>query len=100
MNFFTKNIKVAPEGVYIILTSSIILISLSIFLIYISFYWLAATSLVLFALICYFFRDPSRPTTEDNNVFLSPVDGKVISITNVNDPEIGESKKIAIFLCL
>ena len=98
MNFFTKNIKVAPEGVYIILTSSIILISLSVFLIYISFYWLAATSLVLFALICYFFRDPSRPTIEDNNVFLSPVDGKVISITNVNDPEIGESKKIAIFL--
>ena len=45
-----------------------------------------------------FFRDPSRPTIEDNNVFLSPVDGKVISITNVNDPEIGESKKIAIFL--
>ena len=98
MNFFTKNIKVAPEGVYIILTSSIILISLSVFLIYISFYWLAATSLVLFALICYFFRDPSRSTTEDNNVFLSPVDGMVISITNVNDPEIGESKKIAIFL--
>ena len=98
MNFFTKNIKVAPEGVYIILTSSIILISLSVFLIYISFYWLAATSLVLFSLICYFFRDPSRPTIEDNNVFLSPVDGKVISITNVNDPEIGESKKIAIFL--
>ena len=98
MNFFTKNIKVAPEGVYIILSSSIILISLSIFLIYISFYWLAATSLILFALICYFFRDPSRPTIDDNNVFLSPVDGKVISITNVNDPEIGESKKIAIFL--
>lgn len=98
MNFFIKNIKVAPEGINIILSSAIVLGITSALLFYFSFFWLAIFTLVFLVLIFYFFRDPNRPTLEDENIFLSPVDGKVISITHYNDPDIGDAKKIAIFL--
>ena len=98
MNFFTKNIKIAPEGINIILSSAIVLGITSALLFYFSFFGLAIFTLVFLVLIFYFFRDPNRPTLEDENIFLSPVDGKVISITHYNDPDIGDAKKIAIFL--
>ena len=98
LSFFTKNIKIAPEGIYIILSSAIVLGITSALLFFFSFFWLAIFSLVLLVLIFYFFRDPNRPGLEDKNIFLSPVDGKVISITHYNDPDIGDAKKIAIFL--
>ena len=98
MNFFTKNIKIAPEGLNIILSSAVVLGITSALLFYFSFFVSAVLILVFLALIFYFFRDPNRPELEDKNSFLSPVDGKVISITHYNDPDIGEAKKIAIFL--
>lgn len=98
MNFFTKNIKIAPEGINIILSSAVVLGITSALLFYFSFFVLAALTLVFLVLIFYFFRDPNRPELGDKNTFLSPVDGKVISITHYNDPDIGEAKKIAIFL--
>ena len=98
MNFFKKNIKIAPEGVNIILCSAIVLGFISAVLFYFNFFLLSVFTLVFLALIFYFFRDPTRPTLENKNIFLSPVDGKVISITHYNDSDIGETKKIAIFL--
>ena len=98
MNFFTKNINIAPEGLNIILSSAVVLGITSALLFYFSFFVSAVLTLVFLALIFYFFRDPNRPELEDKNSFLSPVDGKVISITHYNDPDIGEAKKIAIFL--
>ena len=51
--------------------------------------------LTLFSL--YFFRDPQRIPPNDNG-FLSPADGKVVQIINVEDEEIGPAKQISIFL--
>ena len=56
---------------------------------------LALAVLTLFSL--YFFRDPQR-IPPNNNGFLSPADGKVVQIINVEDEEIGPAKQISIFL--
>ena len=52
-----------------------------------------------FLVCCFFFRDPVReikPSNQDD--FLSPADGTVLYVKDVKDPDIGDSKKIAIFL--
>ena len=51
--------------------------------------------LTLFSL--YFFRDPQR-IPPNNDGFLSPGDGKVVQIIDVEDAEIGKAKQISIFL--
>lgn len=46
-----------------------------------------------------FFRDPQRKIPEGDNIIISPADGKVTTVTTVNDPDIGEnSKLVSIFL--
>ncbi|MBI5573883.1 MAG: phosphatidylserine decarboxylase family protein [Elusimicrobia bacterium] len=60
-------------------------------------------SAVFFLLICfcfYFFRDPVRIITADDNVILSPADGTVFEISNVDEPLIikGRAKIVKIFL--
>jgi len=54
-------------------------------------------ALLLFCLN--FFRDPVRQCTGDKNSIVSPADGKIIRIAEVNDLDVGpESKLISIFL--
>ena len=55
-------------------------------------------SFLLFTL--YFFRNPKRNSVGESNQMLSPADGKVIQIININDPEIGNAKQISIFLSI
>ena len=51
---------------------------------------------ILFSL--YFFRDPVRIPLGESNQMVSPADGKVVQILDVNDSEIGKAKQISIFL--
>ncbi|MBT5077551.1 MAG: phosphatidylserine decarboxylase family protein [Candidatus Marinimicrobia bacterium] len=51
---------------------------------------------ILFSL--YFFRDPVRIPLGEANKMVSPADGKVVQILDVDDPEIGNAKQISIFL--
>ncbi len=51
---------------------------------------------ILFSL--YFFRDPVRIPLGESNQMVSPADGKVVQILDVEDPEIGRAKQISIFL--
>ena len=51
---------------------------------------------ILFSL--YFFRDPVRIPLGEGNQMVSPADGKVVQIVDVDDPEIGKAKQISIFL--
>ena len=51
---------------------------------------------ILFSL--YFFRDPVRIPLSEANQMVSPADGKVVQILDVDDPEIGKAKQISIFL--
>ena len=46
-----------------------------------------------------FFRDPDRKIPEGDNIIISPADGKITTITTINDPDVGEnSKLVSIFL--
>jgi len=55
---------------------------------------------IIFLFTLYFFRDPARKIPEGNNLILSPADGTIIEITDVNeDTFIKEpSVKVTIFL--
>ena len=51
--------------------------------------------LILFSL--YFFRDPQR-ISPNNDGFISPGDGKIVQIIDIEDIDIGKAKQISIFL--
>ena len=95
-----KNIKIAPEGYKIIFNTLGVCLITFIISVYSEYSWIEMLSIYLFyilLIVCYFFRDPSRKNTPSKN-FLSPADGRIISITDYIDPDIGKSIKIAIFL--
>jgi len=48
----------------------------------------------------YFFRNPKRKPVGTSNQMVSPADGKVIQIINVDDPDISNAKQISIFLSI
>ncbi|MDP6685098.1 MAG: phosphatidylserine decarboxylase family protein [Candidatus Marinimicrobia bacterium] len=45
-----------------------------------------------------FFRDPKRKIPQEKGIIVSPADGKIVQIKPVEDPEIGKSNLISIFL--
>ncbi len=55
-------------------------------------------SFLLFTL--YFFRNPKRKPVGTSNQMVSPSDGKVIQIINIDDPDISNAKQISIFLSI
>ena len=57
---------------------------------------IALWGFILFSL--YFFRDPVRIPLSEANQMVSPADGKVVQILDVDDSEIGKAKQISIFL--
>ncbi|MEO6877497.1 MAG: phosphatidylserine decarboxylase family protein [Gemmatimonadaceae bacterium] len=63
--------------------------------------WLLAFALTLIALwVAYFFRDPTRTGDRGNQVVISPADGKVVMITEVDEPLFMKSRavRISIFM--
>ena len=59
--------------------------------------WINLTMALLTLFSLYFFRDPQRIPL-NNDGFLSPGDGKVVQIIDIEDAEIGKAKQISIFL--
>ena len=65
--------------------------------------FLGVIGLMLTVWVYYFFRDPERIIIEDDNYLVSPADGEVIKVEEVNGPkEVGlenkRLKKISIFM--
>ena len=63
--------------------------------------WLAAFVLLLLALwVAYFFRDPERTGERGARLVVSPADGKLIMITEVDEPSFigGRAIRISIFM--
>ena len=58
-----------------------------------------ALSLVELEIIT-FFRDPDRPIPADPDVLVSPADGVVTHIEEVDEPEFGKALRISIFLSI
>ncbi|GAB4327697.1 MAG: hypothetical protein Kow0037_01450 [Calditrichia bacterium] len=55
---------------------------------------------ILMVFNIYFFRDPERKIPQDANAILSPADGKVVMITEMEEPQFFQTrvKRISIFL--
>ena len=63
--------------------------------------WLAALVVLLLALwVAYFFRDPERTGERGPSLVVSPADGKLIMITEVDEPTFvkGRAVRISIFM--
>jgi phosphatidylserine decarboxylase len=63
--------------------------------------WLAAFVLLLLALwVAYFFRDPERAGQRGPSLVVSPADGKLIMITEVDEPSFikGRALRLSIFM--
>jgi len=63
--------------------------------------WLLAFALTLLALwVAYFFRDPERTGDRGDDVVISPADGRVVMITEVDEPAFlhGRALRISIFM--
>ena len=92
----------APEGKKILIS----LILLSLLLGITGYYYNYQILIILyfisgFLLIfsCNFFRDPIRNSPSDTSLIVSPADGKVVRIDEVNDNKVGKnSTRISIFL--
>ena len=90
--------KIHTEGYKFLVISgfvTLILLSFSSFL--------GTIGLLLTVWIYYFFRDPERVIIEDDNYLVSPADGEVIKVEEVDGPkEVGlenkKFKKISIFM--
>jgi len=90
--------KIHTEGYKFLVISAFITI---ILLIFNSF--LGTIGLLLTTWVYYFFRDPERVIIEDDNYLVSPADGEVIKVEDVDGPkEVGlenkKFKKISIFM--
>jgi phosphatidylserine decarboxylase len=92
----------APEGrkilsILLIVTSGLLFISLFINIAILPIITGIFSLLLVFSLN--FFRDPDRKIPEGDNIIISPADGKVTTVTTINDPDVGEnSKLVSIFL--
>ena len=91
----------APEGKIILIPASILLLILGFLFFKTGNLWIKSFYILDFIFVIfsfYFFRDPDRTMPEDPSKFISPTDGKVVQIIDVNDPEVGQAKQISIFL--
>ncbi len=64
--------------------------------------WIGRFFYLLTAFTLYFFRDPERKVPEGDNLIVSPADGKVVCIDNVEHAPFidGPAKRVCIFLNL
>ena len=56
--------------------------------------------LVVFGLIVWFFRNPTREVPQQLGTVVSPADGKLVQIETVEDPELGPCLQFGIFLSI
>ncbi len=89
------------EGTKILTIAFLLLLGINLFtnyyftntsIIYIIF----GVSLILFFLIAQFFRNPSRGIDESDDYVVSPVDGKIVAIEEVEENEYFKDKRIQV----
>jgi phosphatidylserine decarboxylase len=89
------------EGFTIIIVS-FVLVAIAAFVVdyFIATKWLRITLhislLLILVLILQFFRNPSRPPLERTDAVVAPVDGKVVIIEEVHEPEYFDGKRLQV----
>lgn len=61
---------------------------------------IAALTTAAFVVFLLFFRDPQRTPPEDPSLLVSPADGRVMTIKDMEDAQVGNAIRISIFLSL
>jgi len=92
---------IAKEGRVVLLPIVLVCIIGTLINAYYSLKWLDYFNyfnyiFLLFSL--YFFRNPNRQILGNSHQMISPADGKIIQIIDVDDADIGKAKQISIFL--
>ncbi len=91
---------IAPEGKVILIPLLLLVIAgagLNTWQPFPALKWINLTLAFLTLFSLYFFRDPQRPPLNEKGL-LSPADGKIVQIIEVEDAEMGKAKQISIFL--
>ena len=101
--FDPRHVSFAREGIVFIVTAA--LIAAGTFALALNRrswpLWLLAFVLTLIALwVAYFFRDPERTGERGNRLVIAPADGKVVLISDVDEPAFmgGRAHRISIFM--
>lgn len=94
-------IRFHKEGYKIIAITFAICISIILLLdFYVEIFWLnkliQVAALVFLVLILQFFRNPKRVTVAKENQIIAPVDGKVVVIEEVEEPEYFKDKRLQV----
>ena len=95
--------KIHREGYVIILIIFLLLAGLNALVFYLCSYnllWFSIpfglASFVFFCLIVWFFRNPNRTLTPDDNKIFAPADGKIVIIEEVEEIEYFRDKRIQV----
>jgi phosphatidylserine decarboxylase len=96
-------IRTAPEGrVFIIVAWLVALVLIGLAVARTSAWWIVAAALwgVLAVWVVAFFRDPERVWSRGEQLIVAPADGKVVSVTQVDEPAFfqGRAERISIFM--
>ncbi|HET8833725.1 MAG TPA: phosphatidylserine decarboxylase family protein [Gemmatimonadales bacterium] len=96
-------IRTAPEGrVFIIVAWAVALVLIGLAAFRTSAWWIVAAAVwgVLAVWVVAFFRDPERAWTRGEQLIVAPADGKVVSVTQVDEPAFfqGRAERISIFM--
>jgi phosphatidylserine decarboxylase len=99
--------KLTRYGNDVLVTMALLAVGLVVVGLFVQIVWvkalLVALALFLGAFTLYFFRDPDRTVPDgsaDEGIVISPADGKVVVVADVDDQEyhMGPAKQISIFL--
>jgi phosphatidylserine decarboxylase len=96
-------IRTAPEGRwFIVIAWAVALVLIGLAVAKTSAWWVVAAALwgVLAVWVVAFFRDPERPWSRGERLIVAPADGKVVSLTQVDEPAFfqGRAERISIFM--
>lgn len=63
-------------------------------------WWMAAPLWLALGFIAYFFRDPARRSRAADNEIISPADGKVVAVREVDEPRLpgGRARLVSVFM--
>ena len=96
-------IRTAPEGRWFILVAwAVALVLIGLAAARTSAWWILAAAVwgVLAVWVVAFFRDPERAWSRGEQLIVAPADGKVVSVTQVDEPTFfqGRAERISIFM--
>jgi phosphatidylserine decarboxylase len=97
-------VRLAPEGRAIVLGTALLLLACAALALWRGGWWtvLAGGWLPVALWTPWFFRDPVREGPRGDHLVIAPADGRVVSVTEVDEPEFfrGRSQRISVFMSI